>query len=134
MTIEELIQEKDEWQKLLRLQDWEITVTLVDFIKASQYASGYTGVNLGSKEADIEILSERGYDVNFNGKQDMLKTLVHELVHLHFIFTFNEDRGKGDSMSRAEYESFEAGVDLTAKALVGLYRESRVKKDVVQEK
>ena len=128
-SLEQLQSQCEVWQSHLRLSDWDIEVKLVDFIKVSDYATAYGDVDMAQKSAMIEILTEEGHRVNFTSEQDMLSSLVHELLHLHFIFTFNEEVSKHNQMSLAEYNSFEVGINLLAAALVSLYWEVRDKED-----
>jgi hypothetical protein len=65
-------------QQILRIQDWDITVELLDgdkFYKLHDNENqGYTYINRLLKEADIEI--------NIDESVNWHTTLLHELVHI----------------------------------------------------
>jgi hypothetical protein len=63
----------------------------------------------------IAILDEADHDPNTVWPFDLEKTLVHELLHLHF-----ETNG---AISNEQYVALEQGVDILAGALVELERE-----------
>lgn len=106
-----------EWQKILRLQDWAVKV----FIKRARDMSleggqGEVHWGLQSKSASILLLDPLDYPPGLRQEQDMEKTLVHELLHLH-----------SAPFDNFEYESLEntaleQAIDLTAEALVELKR------------
>ena len=70
-----------KWQKLLRLQDWEVNI---DYYRAREFtnpdALGECSFNLNSREGFIKILHPTDYD----GEYDLEWVVVHELLHLHF--------------------------------------------------
>lgn len=70
-----------EWQPALRLQHWTITVEYKRRLGASAQ-NRYMMLSLKSK---IEIIDPIDYDADFcNEPQDVERSLVHELLHLHF--------------------------------------------------
>ena len=70
-----------KWQKLLRLQDWEVNI---DYYRAREFANadalGECSFNLNSREGFIKILHPTDYE----GTYDVEWVVVHELLHLHF--------------------------------------------------
>lgn len=71
-----------QWQKILRLQDWNVTVRLVRrYDMNDSDAWGECDWNLGQKTATIRVLDPQ--DVKPTTPYDPESVLVHELVHLH---------------------------------------------------
>lgn len=106
-----------EWQDILRLRDWEIKC----FIKRAadmmlENSQGAIDWVLQSKQANIHILSPIDYPSE-TWAQDMEKTLVHELIHLHYA-PFTNDINR-DSI---EHAFMEQSIDLLAVSLVNLKR------------
>jgi hypothetical protein len=105
------------WQEKLRLQDWEIKC----FIKRAadmmlENSQGAIDWVLQSKQANIHILNPIDYPSE-TWAQDMEKTLVHELIHLHYAsFTNDIERGS------IEHAFMEQSIDLLAVSLVNLKR------------
>ena len=70
-----------KWQKILRLQDWEVTI---DFYRAREFSNsdalGECTFNINSREGFIKILNPTDYD----GEYNLEWIVVHELLHLHF--------------------------------------------------
>lgn len=105
-----------EWQKRLRLQDWDVKV----FVKReSQFinenAAGECSWQLAKKLAVIRILDPIDYGSNLAWPQDQEATLVHELLHLHFApFAAKDDTPEDTAQEQA--------IDLIARALVELKR------------
>lgn len=82
-TNERLEEKLAYWQKRLRLSDWIIKI---DIARQKEFSAsdriGEIAYNVYTKTAHIKILDPVDYD-DWD-KQDMERTLVHELVHLHF--------------------------------------------------
>jgi hypothetical protein len=85
LTLDELKELCAQWQEILRLQDWQVAVSISrarDF--EGENACGECRWVLSRKEALIRILDPLDYSPNNVFPQDMERTLVHELLHLHF--------------------------------------------------
>ncbi|HEX4275810.1 MAG TPA: SprT-like domain-containing protein [Bryobacteraceae bacterium] len=110
MSEQELEELCRQWQQVLRLLDWKITVR-IRRMRDMDECFGRARVRHRFKEADVEIADavDRG-----DAQPDLEQTLVHELIHLHFHLATPEG---GDSLC-----VFEQGIDLTAWALVNLKR------------
>ena len=74
-----------EFQPILRLQDWDISVQFVDQ-DTMKHANGRCEYSTGYKSALIKIPSPETYDTDQTPfpQQDMRHALLHELMHLHF--------------------------------------------------
>lgn len=119
-TEEELRTLCAEWQKVLRLQDWEATVTYARYWEFDGSYVGRNGYLLSSKTADIKLLDPLDHgNPNFIEKADTEVDLVHELVHLHFAPFMSDE--KNSPIHTAQ----EQAIDLLAKALVSLKRGNR---------
>lgn len=106
-TGEELLAKCEEWQKILRLQDWIITVHIRrerDFTLSDSNAEIIT--TLPKRMATIHILDPIDYPPDQSEPQDMELSLVHELLHIH-LFTFFADR-EDEMRIVAEEQAIEA--------------------------
>ena len=119
---EELKKLCKKWQKILRMQDWNIDLRLVHY---SQIEGEIASVlpDLPRKSAIIRIADpsskHKGQDYEQDYVDDMLDSLVHELIHLHLEKVKpTEDHQQSD---------FELVIVCLSEALVGLYRKSRKK-------
>ena len=104
-----------DWQRRLRLQDWDVTVLMVpvgDMDSCSH--CGNIKYYLNTKEAKVSLLDPAHYCGL--GKYDIEVTLVHELLHCHFAPFAARDGSSKDSAQ-------EQAIDAIAKALVGAVRE-----------
>lgn len=71
------------WIKLLHLEDWDIVCKTKRRTELDLDGQGEVKYNFVGKQALISILDEVDWD-NEYFKQDVEKTLVHELLHLKF--------------------------------------------------
>jgi predicted metal-dependent hydrolase len=114
MTADELKSELEslcvEWQKVLRLQDWTVTIE-INWDKAF---CGSCTLTTNRKLATVTICHP---DVQGDADKDYETTLVHELLHLHG--SGFDELIKSDTAERTGYEQM---IDLTANALVSLKR------------
>lgn len=85
-TKEKLRDKCAEWQKVLRLQDWDIK-TSIERERDMKIANcnGVITINEEHRSATIRILDPLDYSPDEPYPQDMEKTLVHELLHIHLI-------------------------------------------------
>lgn len=117
-TPEELGSLLAEWQKRLRLQDWNVKVQLRRrHAMSMEDSAGVCRWQLPKKLACIEIMDPYDYDPGaFGWTQDIERTLVHELLHLHFAPFATHDQPADTHQEQA--------VDLIAGALVDAKREA----------
>jgi hypothetical protein len=105
------------WQKTLRLQDWDVDVSIVpqDEMEDASHR-GEIEYEVALNDAIVRLLRPEDYD---NEWYDMEKTLVHELLHLKFSM-FDE------AISKHKYldTPLEVAVDTTARTLVDLARQT----------
>lgn len=70
-----------EWQTALRLQHWTITIQYTRRLGASAQNRYF----INSLKSKIEVIDPIDYDADFcNEPQDVERSVVHELMHLHF--------------------------------------------------
>lgn len=114
---DQLKQKCAEWQKILRLQDWDVHVSIVrDSNMKLKDVNGECEWVLQTKQAHIRILDPIDYPEDTRWPQDMEQTLVHELLHLHFApFDTHAD-------GSLEHTSMEQAIDMIAGALLSLKR------------
>ena len=118
LTQSQLTKKCREWQKVLRLQDWDIEVKIVrewDFVNKGSI--GEVGRNNQHKSATIRILHPIDYDPCNYGPQDMEEDLVHELLHLHFLSEMFDLEPKMEIQ-------YEQAINRVSEALVKLNREA----------
>lgn len=75
-----------QWQKLLRLQDWEINVSygrMRELSDTGKTVLGMAEANYEHRYAKFLILHPE--DCNEEEREEIEITLVHELLHLYFI-------------------------------------------------
>lgn len=105
-----------EWQKRLRLQDWDITFQIKRINELEGF--GQTVASDTYRSAKIHLLDERDFDPMAAqttlsvSSLDWEVTLVHELLHLHFHDVAQPKIGT------PEYRALERGIDTIAIALV----------------
>ncbi len=104
------------WQKLLRLQDWDIKIKWKFPDELGTRAFGYIDWNLSKKVATVELVDPQhlSKDLNYNPE----KTLVHELLHVHFTPACE---AKDDNSFQSKVH--ECSIDQVARALILLARE-----------
>ncbi len=107
------------WQKVLRLQDWDITALIVPEIDIPPDRRGEIEYEAKLCQAFMRILHPSGYAAGM--EVDMEQVLVHELQHLKMAFT-DEFILKNPLMD----VYLEFAVDSNARALVGLARQNAV--------
>lgn len=118
-TIEVLRRWLRYWQKLLSLQDWEIVVRIcAPDDMDNKEVQGEVEYQAHKKAAVVRLLDPRDYPPNPSWPQDMERTLVHELVHLHFAEKTTDEKLTGPVFDLVE----ERVVNATSQALVDLRR------------
>lgn len=119
LTKEELQERLAHWQKVLRLQDWDVKVVVV---RASQMeCGGNAGENtwqLSTKTALIKLCDPVDWPEDTRWEQDMEETLVHELLHLHMALFQPEH----DTL---EHAMMEQAICCIATGLVALHRQAQ---------
>ena len=114
-TAEQELREKCQyWQKILRLQDWSIYLEVCRARDMPEGAQGHNKIDLLKKKSVIAIRDEVDHHPDSAWPYDAERTLVHELVHLHF--------ETNDPPTTAQYVANEQGVDILAAALVEMDR------------
>ena len=72
------------WQKVLRLQDWDVKLAVVRFHELEDgNLFGQSSWIISKKYAAIKILDYRDYHLGHWWDRDQEGTLIHELLHLH---------------------------------------------------
>ena len=107
------------WQKVLRLQDWDVNIKIARVFEMHEDGIGEINMVMSLKKAFIQILDTN--DSAPDEDKDIELTLVHELVHLHLAEWSEQESGMPVSGEQA--------VDLLAKALVQLKRSAESSKE-----
>lgn len=102
----------EKWQKCLRLQDWDIVVK-IKRMEDMPKNLGECVSSLTKKQAIISLL-EPNDTSNGDFPYDMEETLVHELLHIHFIEADDENGCCPDGVEQA--------IEEVARALIKLDR------------
>lgn len=107
LTEDELREKCVEWQKILRLQDWIITI-LITRERHMGCSSRIAEIEakLPKRMATIRILDPIDYPTGLSEDQDMELSLVHELLHIH-LFPLFADR-EDEMRMVAEEQAIEA--------------------------
>lgn len=114
---EELDAALAEWQKTLRLQDWDIKASIVreknlmmnDVVAAVRW--GFT-----SKGAVVQLIDPIDYSDNPDEELDHEISLVHELLHLHYAGFDKTEKGS------TEERLLEQSIEAISRSLVKLKR------------
>ena len=122
-TIDELQTLCDEWQKTLRISDWNINLNIVRQVTMPADAEGHCKTYRTLKYATISVLDPVDYDIDGYRKEtqvqhDMERTLVHELLHVQFDLAIMD-------AEKMDMTAFEQAIDLTAWGLVNLKRKPK---------
>jgi hypothetical protein len=125
MTIDELRDRCTYWQKVLRLQDWEITV---EYVRNAATDDTWWGRilrwNVDARTAVIQLVEPTSFSMEDYpyGHFDLEDTLVHEMLHIYTEGILG--RGSDASMSRTSAENHfaEQMCDALSAALVKLGR------------
>lgn len=83
MSQEQLQDRLQYWQKVLRLENWDVKVKIDRVFNLHPNTQGCCEWTLSRMEALIRILDPADWDPSCIYPQDMETTLVHELLHLH---------------------------------------------------
>ena len=104
-----------KWQERLRLQDWKVEIRPVPRweIEPSQAQVAYC---VEKKHARISIGRTDEYDPCESGIGDVEQHLVHELLHLHFWWLEQGEKGA------PRYVLHEHAINLIAEALMEAHR------------
>jgi hypothetical protein len=121
----------ERWQKILRLQDWQITTEICrSWNMPSGGATGTCQRVPARKVANIKILDGSDYSPDFHFDPNHEQTMVHELIHLHTYYI--EPKAGADEFDPAcaVHDSMEVLVDAMAGALLALDRQARGNPDL----
>jgi hypothetical protein len=75
----------DVWKTRLGLNDWSISVRIVPKSELPENRSGMCRAIVKKKSAEIILLDPRDADESWLNQYDLELTLVHELLHIHFV-------------------------------------------------
>lgn len=117
LTLKQLESRGRYWQKILRLEDWEIFYKIVDEFSDGKDKAGECRVAELHKAAVVSIVAPYNFK-QYEWPQDMELDLLHELCHVHFYAW----PGGSDNMATREEEW---AVQCFSQALLQLDRERR---------
>ena len=110
-----------DWQKRLRLRDWDLTIA---YDRSPEFLAlgceGMCQMIPPLKTARITILHPADYHPDLRGDIDLEQVVCHELIHLHLIFAPADDSEDG-YMSPGTI-AMEQATELIAQALVDAKR------------
>ena len=115
-TKEALREKCSEWQKILRLQDWDVRTSIVrERDMVTKESNAEITVNLQHRLAHMRIIDPVDFSPDNTYPQDMERNIVHELLHIHkWPFTVNLP----DHLQEAE----EQAINMITAALIRLHR------------
>jgi len=115
-TQEQAQQACQEWQKILRLQDWEIVIKIKRARELQSDCQAEVQWKNTKKIAIIHLVDPVDYQ-NDHFPQDHEVSLVHELLHLHMsMFDQEPDTPEGTAQEQAIHAISTALVELSRKA------------------
>jgi hypothetical protein len=104
-----------EWQKVLRLQDWNVRIECKREREMEHPdCHGLNSYSLALKNATIQVRHSLDFRDAGGFPEDIEATIVHELVHLHFA-GFYTDKGLANTLQ-------EQAIEVIAQSLVALKR------------
>lgn len=85
VTLDDLQERLAYWQKVLRLQDWDVSVEIVRRHKVSGRSMGHSDISDMKRAAHILIADPSDYEGDWFDERfgDIERVLVHELLHLN---------------------------------------------------
>ena len=84
-TLDELKSLVEKYQRVLRLQDWDIKVELVPRDTLSPHRDGEIELCMNFKKAVLRLSTPETFKGNITEpEQNMEHVLIHEILHLHF--------------------------------------------------
>lgn len=102
-----------QWQTILGLSEWEIAIRFGRGHSIRTECQGEVDFIRSKRQALITVLTPGDFPPNENFPQDIERTIVHELLHLHF----------GDvRTAETDYILEERAINSLSKGLVGLKR------------
>ena len=117
MTQEDLERLLAKWQRILRLQDWDVHLRVVRrWEMHNEDTMGECEYLLRKRCAVIRILDSADYDPGTPWPQDQERTLVHELLHLAFAPFSRTEAGSAEAVAEEQV------IHALASALVALRR------------
>ncbi len=119
MTERELKTRLKYWQKILRLQDWDVSIRYNSAVDMAENNQGQIYLDCASRRAMINILQPNEYRTPIDKwKQDIDNTIIHELLHIitHF---WTVESGSIDYILK------EQAIDIVARSLVLLDTQTR---------
>lgn len=120
LTEDQLRAKCAEWQKILRLQDWIVNVSICrERDMKNNGCCGEVEWTLEKRMAQVRILDPVDYPESAMEGHDMEETLVHELLHLHMA-PFQPDRE-----DELRYCALEQAIDAISRGLVQLKRSNK---------
>lgn len=123
MNLENLQQECQDWQRTLKLSDWDVNAKLVPHREMPD-AVGHIRWDLDEKSADIRLITPEDYQSDALRPYNIEETLVHELLHLH-LATF-------DMSDEPKRLALEQAINAIARALVKLKNASQQPSSLVK--
>jgi len=115
-TEEQLREKCAKWQRILRLQDWNVRTSIVrERDMRTSGGNAEISVNIQHRLADLRLLDPIDFNPNDHNPQDMEQHLVHELLHIH-LWPFTEELN--GPLADAE----EQAINMIAGALIRLHR------------
>jgi hypothetical protein len=108
----------EEYQRILRLQDWRISVRICAAAEIDNRSQAQINWHLARRSATIRLLCPADYLTRYEEPQDMEVDLVHELCHIHLI-------GLNVAADTPEDLAQEQAIEALSEAVVALRRRSR---------
>lgn len=125
LTMSMLRDRCEVWQRILRLQDWDVQLEIVRQHVLSDGRLGECALGNNVRKARIRILDSRDIDgqdmMDHDEAWDWELTLVHELLHVHM----HDVTPDGHKAGSPEQIANERAVDAISKSLVMLARGGR---------
>ena len=116
----------DQWQGILELSDWEIQINFCswdEMMTDGEIVQGSVSISANRREAVISILEPGHYPVDTPFEQDLVVTVIHELLHVKLWPVF-PDPPDDDALNadKVVYNLAEGMIQSMARSIVALDR------------
>jgi hypothetical protein len=115
LTDPEVLALVDEWQKILRIEDWDLTIDILPHGSFDDGSLAGTSANYERRAARLRILQPSQHPDD----EDFEQTLVHELLHVSSALIHSHKVGLMRGLRNTVFEGF---IDQLAVILVRMKR------------
>lgn len=128
-SIEELRKMVNKLQQIMRIQDWDIFIRIVDKYEMEKESDDTSNYGLSIRYIALkkaEILLNKDHH-----PEDWYATLIHELKHIQSGDMTNEIKRYMTDKQYNDLTYYEQFIEILAKEFISIYPESKIKEDLI---